>query len=291
MNSDFSTSRSFRAKWYLQVEKYSRSVKEVCNIFGISRKTYYKWRKRDLDGNRGYSSRQSHPNLKLTYEIRRFIEEQKIATNYGPLKMKMLVKKELGVSISTTIIYRFYRKKGLIFKKQKKLPWYQPLKERIFAQKPGENIQLDVQYIWQKKRSYRFRFQDEVTRLQFFYDLGDKDSRSAITSLKKAIEYFPFKIYSIQTDNGAEFRGEFHQYLLQHQINHHFIPKRSAPWNGKVERAHGVMNQEYDHNPRRSWQSPLSYLRWYNYDRLHLGLNGLTPYEKFLEFQAKSVTP
>lgn len=291
MNNEFSTNRSFRAKWYLQVDKHKRSVKEVCSIFGISRKTYYKWRARDLGAGEGYSSRQSHPHLKLTYEVRKFIEEQKLKTNYGPLKMKLLVKRELGVNISTTIIYCFFVKRRLIGKKQRKLPWYQPIKERIFSLKPGHNIQLDVQYIWQRKLMYRFRFVDEYTRIQFFHDGKNKDSQEAIRAFRRACKYFPFNMLAIQTDNGSEFRGDFHKYLIEHNITHHFIPKRSAPWNGKVERAHGTMNQEYSHNPHRTFRTPYQYLRWYNYQRLHLGINGLTPYEKFLEFQSKSVTP
>jgi transposase InsO family protein len=199
--------------------------------------------------------------------------------------MKYLVKRELKIDLSTTLIYRFYCKKGLIRKKQKRLPWYQPMKNRISTKESGQNIQLDVQYIWQNGIFiYRFRFVDDYSRMQFFSDQKSKDSVSAIRALEKAKQYFPFKIQSIQTDNGAENRGNFHQYLIQNNITHHFIPKASAPWNGKVERAHGVMNQEYFNS---QFQEPQQYLEWYNYERIHLGINGLTPYEKYLE----SVTP
>jgi len=278
---------SFRQKWYLQVDKYHRSVKETCSIFDIPRKTYYKWRRRDFGPRKSYQPK-NQPNLKLTPLVRIFIEKEKIKTNYGPLKMKYLVKRELNLDLSTTLIYRFYQRKDLIRKKQKKLPWYQPMKERIFTQKPGQNVELDVQYVWRAGRFiYRYRLVDEFSRMQFFSDHSNKDSQSTIKAFKKAKPYFPFKIQAIQTDNGSEFRGEFHQYLIKNKIIHHFIPKASAPWNGKVERAHGVMNQEYGQNPNRIWQEPEQYLEWYNYERIHLGINGLTPYEKYL----KSVTP
>lgn len=148
-----------------------------------------------------------------------------------------------------------------------------------------------MQYVWRRKLEYRFRFVDEYTRIQFFYDGKIKDSNEAIKAFKQAKRYFPFKIYAIQRDNGSEFRGNFHTYLKDHNITHHFIPKRSAPWNGKVERAHGTIHQEYSHNPHRIFRTPYQCLKWYNYQRLHLGINGLTPYEKFLEFKSKSVTP
>ena len=37
--------RKQRFQWYLSVNKYNKSVKETCQIFDISRKTYYKWGK------------------------------------------------------------------------------------------------------------------------------------------------------------------------------------------------------------------------------------------------------
>ena len=106
--------REERFKWYRQVDKYKRSVKEVCEIFGISRKTYYKWRRLDFGNNISrYYPAKNQPNIKLTPAVQKFITEQKLRTNYGPLKMKLLVKRVLGVDISTTIIYRFYKKKDL----------------------------------------------------------------------------------------------------------------------------------------------------------------------------------
>jgi len=56
-----------RGRWYLQVEKHKKSVTEICKIFGISRKTYYKWYKRDHPvGRTGKRPRRIHP-------IRRFL--------------------------------------------------------------------------------------------------------------------------------------------------------------------------------------------------------------------------
>ena len=37
-----------RAKWYFLVEKAGKTVAEVCKIYMISRKTYYKWKRKDL---------------------------------------------------------------------------------------------------------------------------------------------------------------------------------------------------------------------------------------------------
>lgn len=279
--------RKQRFQWYLQVNKEKRSVKEVCQIFGVSRKTYYKWREQDLglSGNTSYQSTKKQPNIKLTYPVRRFIEEQKQRTNYGPLKMKLLVKKELGLDISTTIIYRFYKKKKLIRKPQRKQPWYEPLKYHLTIVKPGQGVQIDTKYVYEQGvRMYQFSVFDPFTEKYHFTVFPSKESKNAIKAFKLAQKYFGFKILSVQTDNGSEFRGAFHSWLTKKDIPHYFIPKSSPYWNGKVERVHRTIDDEYYHNPFRVWKTPYEWLEYYNFERIHLSLNGLTPQEKLLEY-------
>ncbi len=60
----------------------------------------------------------------------------------------MLVLRELGIDISTTIIYRYYKRRMLIRKPQRKLPWYAPLKERLVIDKPRIGVQMDVKYVY-----------------------------------------------------------------------------------------------------------------------------------------------
>lgn len=274
-----------RFQWYLQVDKYKRPVKEVCQIFGISRKTYYKWRMRDY-GKRGstYISFKNQPNIKLTYEVKKFIEKEKLKTNYGPKKMKWLVKRELGLNISTTIIYRFYKKKGLIRKPQRKMPWYKPMKKALTITKQGQGVQMDIKYVYESgQRKYLFSALDPFTHKYYFKIFPTKESKNAINTFLEAQRYFSFKISSIQTDNGSEFRGCFHSWLTKNNIRHYFIPKSSPYWNAEVERIHRTIDDEYYLNPFRVWKTANEWLHFYNYERLHETLNGLTPQEKLEE--------
>lgn len=285
MPSPIKYDREQRFKWYLQIDKYHRTVKETCKIFGISRKTYYKWRLRDY-GKRGntYTPIKNQPNLKLTYEVRLFIEKEKLKTNYGPLKMKLWIKRKLGLDISSTIIYRYYKRKKLIRKPQKKLPWYEPMKNHLIVKNKGEGVQFDVKYVYDKgSRKYQFSVFDPFTEKYYFIICLTKESRNAITAFKKAEKYFGFKILSVQTDNGGEFRGYFHTWLSKKNITHYFIPKRSPYWNAEVERVHKTIDDEYYLNPYRIWKTPYEWLEYYNFERIHLTLNGLTPQEKLLQ--------
>lgn len=285
MPSPIKYDRLQRFRWYLQVDKYHQSVKETCRIFGISRKCYYKWRFRDY-GKRGntYLPAKRQPNLKLTWEVRKFIEEQKRITNYGPLKMKYLVKRELGIEVSTTIIYRYYQRKHLIRKPQRRLPWYEPMKQALTVKKPGEGAQMDIKYVYEDGvRKYQFSAFDPYTKKYYFIVFPTKESKNAIAAFGRAEKYFGFKILSVQTDNGSEFRGKFHSRLIKNNIPHYFIPKKSPWWNANVERVHRTIDDEYYQNPYRVWKTAYEWLDYYNFKRIHLTLNGLTPQEKYLQ--------
>lgn len=280
--------KSLRARWYLQVDKYHRSVQETCLVFDLSRKTYYKWYKIDHGYQIfRYQPEKQHPNTKLTAEIRAVIEKEKKLTNYGPLKMKLLIKRRFDLDVSTTVIYRYYKKKKLIRKPQKRLPWYEPLKDPIRPTKPGEVMQLDTKYVWEKgRRKYQRTFTDIYTGMAYAVTIPYLSSEATVWAFKLAEKVFPFSILGVQTDNGSENRGDFHKYLGERGIAHYFIPKSSPNWNGAVERLNGVIDQEYYLNPDKPWRTLDEYIIWYNHERIHLGkyLHGQTPMEKYQDY-------
>ena len=281
-----------RAKWYFLVDKVGKPVNEICDLYLISRKTYYKWRKKDL-GSRVYIPKKQHPNIKIKGEIKIFIEQEKMRINYGPLKMKLLIKRRFDIEISTTAIYKFYKKNNLIFRPQKTLAWYAPIKEVVIPKLPGDLVQMDAKYIWQDNvRKYQRTFIDIYTGIQFATVTITMTAEDTINAYIEAEKYFSFKILGVQSDNGSENRGDFHKYLVEKGIAHYFIQKSSPTWDGAVERAHGVIDQEYYLNPRRTWKSLEEYLHFYNYERIHLGkyLNGMIPIEK-LNYYLSTVSP
>jgi hypothetical protein len=236
-----------------------------------------------------------HPQTKLFGQLRVIVVEAKRQYNYGPKKMSLHLNSNHGTQVSPSAIYKFYKKKGLIRKPQKQQKWYLPIKEPFFAEFPGENVQLDVKYVpgpdqtWQ----YQYRFIDQKTNLQFAVNMEHRDALSSIAAFKRARKYFLFSIQGIQTDNGGEFRGAFHDYLVRQKIVQRYIPKRSAPWNGKVERANRSVDDEFYLNPEKPWRTLEQYTKWYNMERPHLGrgMNGMTPYQKYLSLVTHKCHP
>lgn len=278
-----------RFRWYRQVEVSGKTIPEVCAIFGISKKTYHKWYNRDHGyGSNVYHARRPHPHTKLTPTLQLVVCRAKAMYNYGPLKMRLFLWEHHGVWVSATAIYKFFKKRKLIRTPQRKQSWYTPMQERYVATCPGENVQLDVKYVpggaelWH----YQFRFTDTYTNIQYAVDCLDKSAAAAIDALRRARRSFPFPILGLQTDNGSEFRGGFAIYVQRCHLVHRFIPKRSAPWNGKVERANRSIDDEYYLNTGRPWTTLAQYTHWYNHERYHLGkhMHGLTPIQKLQQY-------
>jgi IS30 family transposase len=274
--------KALRIRWYRLVNKCHRTVEEVCALYDIPKKTYYKWFKRDFArGSESVNVRLPDRKTKLTSELKQFIEATKLKTNYGPEKMRLVILHKFNLSVSTTIIYRYYQKKKLIRKPQKKQPWYQPMTEKLIITGPGEGAQIDIKYVYEGgKRRYQFSVFDPFTELYHFTIFETKHSVNAKTAMLNAQEYFGFKVLSVQTDNGSEFRGDFHDWLTDNNLSHYFIPKKSPWWNGKVERIHKTIDEEYYHNPFRTWKTVYEWLQYYNEERIHLSINGLTPRQK-----------
>lgn len=279
-----------RSKWYFLLEKAGWSVSRICKEYAISKKTLYKWRRKD-QGSRVHIPRREQPALKLSPSIIAFIEMEKRRSNAGPLKLSLMVKRRFDFSISSTIVYRLLKRRGLIRRQQKKVPWYTPLKEHLVPKYPGDVVQMDAKYLWTNEgRQYQRTFVDVYTGMEFALITLTMEAVDTIRAFEAAQKSFPFAINGIQTDNGSENRGDFHSYLAEKGIAHYFIPKRSPQWNGAVERTHRSNDDEYHRNLTGSWTSFEEYQRWFNNERIHLGkyVKGLTPMEKYRQWQVLS---
>ncbi len=122
---------------------------------------------------------------------------------------------------------------------------------------PGEKVQIDVKEVPYNclrghllrdgKHLYQWTAIDECTRMRFVYGFEEHTPENSVKFLRMLVKVFPFKIQTIQTDNGTEFtykyisemeESPFDTELRTLGITHKLIPPRT-PWqNGKVERSH-----------------------------------------------------
>ncbi len=122
---------------------------------------------------------------------------------------------------------------------------------------PGEKVQIDVKEVpynclrGEIHANYGHLYQwtaiDECTRYRFVYGFEEHTPENSVKFMEMLTQAFPFKIKTVQTDNGTEFTYKyisdteecpFDTSLKDAGIAHVLIPPRT-PWhNGKVERSH-----------------------------------------------------
>jgi transposase InsO family protein len=150
------------------------------------------------------------------------------------------------------------------------------------------------------KRLYQFTAIDDCTRIRILKVYDACNQRTAVQFLNEVVRRLPFRIHVLQTDNGAEFQSQFHWHAESLDIRHVYIRPRTPHLNGKVERSHRVDDQEFYqlldredvaedihlfNDKLREWEN------YYNYERPHGALDGLTPYERLLERTRAGVLP
>ena len=161
--------------------------------------------------------------------------------------------------------------------------------KRYEKQVPGHRIQVDVKFLsFQKEgknlKRYQYTAIDDATRARALKIYDRHSQANAIDFLNYVMERFPFRIHTVQTDNGHEFQAKFHWHCNDLGIRHVYIRPRSPHLNGKVERSHATDKIEFYqlveykddidiNNKIQEWEM------FYNCHRPHSALNGKTPFE------------
>lgn len=87
---------------------------------------------------------------------------------------------------------------------------------------PGEKVQIDIKEVpcnclrdsvlRNNKHLYQWAAIDECTRMRFVYGFEEHTPENSVRFLLMVIKAFPFKIKTIQTDNGTEFTYKYEKY-------------------------------------------------------------------------------
>jgi len=290
----------FRLKLLRYAESTPRGNSLAARHFGISSKSFYKWKKRYLEhGEAGLADRPRAPLRKPNEtppEVVSKILYLRQNYHFGPRKIGDYLKRFHRVSVSGTTVHRILCKHGM-----RKLPANQKHQKhanrwkRYEKAQPGHRLQVDVKFLERipgtRKRLYQFTAIDDCTRIRVLKIYDACNQSTAIRFADEVIRRLPFRIHVLQTDNGAEFQSKFHWHLEQLDIRHVYIKPRTPRLNGKVERSHRVDDQEFYqlldkdgvsdnihlfNEKLREWEN------YYNYHRPHSSLNGQTPYERLL---------
>ena len=147
------------------------------------------------------------------------------------------------------------------------------------------HIQMDTILRFQDGIKYYFYTAIDV-RGKFAFCLPGRTltSTNTLDFYQKLTQVIPYKIKSVQTDNGLEFLGFFDAYLEKQNIPHIFTYPRCPKINGVVERFNRSIQEEFIdynlhliHNQKMFSRKLADYLLFYNCVRIHKSLGNITP--------------
>jgi transposase InsO family protein len=284
----------------LQLVRAGWTVARTARHFGISRKTFYKWKARHAAlGDAGLCDRPRTPlrcPRATPADVVRKILYLRQHYHFGPRKIADYLQRFHQHSVSGAAVHRILARHHM-----NRLPASQKHQahgkrwRRYEKPQPGHRLQVDVKFLERipgtPKRLYQFTAIDDCTRIRVLKIYDACNQRTAIQFAEDVLKRLPFRVHVIQTDNGAEFQSQFHWHLEARDIRHVYIRPRSPHLNGKVERSHRADDQEFYqlldqdgisddiqlfNEKLREWED------YYNYHRPHAGLGGQTPYERLV---------
>jgi transposase InsO family protein len=268
-----------------------RTLSDLSREFEIPREVLSRWWQRyQREGLAGLTPRSRRPHHSTTTiapsSVRRILRLRR--RRLGPARIAALV----GVSAKT--VHRVLWRQG-----QSRLPRpRRPPAKRYEKSRPGELLHLDIKLLPSLRNArydYEFAVVDDFSREAVVTITTDQTSATATTFLEMVVAALPYRVEAVLTDNAfaftmryahhAERLTRFEQACRSLGIVHHLLRPRRPQSNGKVERFFRTVDDECLALQRR-WtfhhrvRAVEAFVRFYNHERPHLSLNGMTPVQR-----------
>lgn len=272
----------------------------TCRHFGISRDTFYLWKKRFNP--RNLRSLEFDTKTRRPHRVREMTTPQWIQKRIYAIRLADVEKskyeiqaelKDQGIMVGRKCIEKVikrhtelwntqHRKKTKAHKNRSiaRIKAARELREKEI----GSLIQVDTKYFSILGHTYYiFSAIDCKSRYGFIYAYRSIASRSGKDFIQRVRAYFPFPIQAVNTDNGSEYLLEFHTEIESWGIPHYFTDPHCPKQNGRVERFH--QTAEYEYFNYQELFDELEYVRElciafntkYNTKRYHQSLGYKTP--------------
>lgn len=278
--------------------------------FGLDRKSVRSWRNKfkkigmialNDRSHRPKNVRQSTTDWQIIEEI---VKIRKEYPAWSKWKIKPMLEKR-KIFVSTSTVGRVLKRKGLINKRisVKRSKAAKNPKQRyprgLRITEAGDMVQIDTKYVTLLggRIIYQFTAIDVLTKRRVLKYYSSLLSKNGADFLKYCMQKFPFKIKSIQTDNGKEFLKDFDKLCKELRLPHYFIEARHPKQDTYVENSHGSDEREFylqgnadkDIGPMNKSLEKWEYV--WNYIRPHQALNYLTPDEYLQKIRTANLNP
>lgn len=264
---------------YVQ-KKWGLSARRFCQATEVPYKTFIRWwaewRRKGKYGLLDRSHRPHHSPNRLPAAILDVVRHLHRELGVGVRRLHAHLAAR-GIRCSLSSVYRILKRAGALIlrPRKRKQAWI-----RYAKNVPGERAQMDLKYLPQG--FFQLTLIDDCSRYLGARILAKRTTAAVCAALPGLLDEMPFPLRCIQTDNGSEFGLGLTQLLKGLGIRHVHTRPRTPRLNGKVERVHRTMQEEFwdgvDNASPRLWATWLQdYVRFYNKRRIHSALGYKTP--------------
>lgn len=263
------------------------SIRRVARHLGFTHSAVVKWVKRAKV--RGYgaiptesSKPKAHPRA-LSVEVVSAIIKERIGRRRCAEHVYHALKKK-GVDVSLSSVKRTLDRCHL---RKSRSPWKRPhdFTERPEAAYCGALLELDTIHIIAPdgSRIYVYTIIDLFSRWAYAEIVERIGAEASARFVRRAQKAAPFRFEMVQTDHGSEFSTRFSHRLQERLVRHRHSRVRQKDDQAHIERFNRTVQEEcFDRIEYSipSFKKALpEYLRWYNGERSHIGINYQTPLE------------
>ena len=267
------------------VKQKSWSTRKVARHLGYTQSAIVKWCAKDPTGGFRRIETQSSKPKKSPRALKREIVQAIVRERVGRRRCAEHVYHALqkqGVPVSLSSVKRTLDRCHL---RQKRSPWKRPhdFTPRPVASFCGALLELDTIHIIAPdgSRIYIYTVIDLYSRWAYAEVVERIGAHRSAGFARRAQKAAPFRFLMIQTDHGSEFSTRFTHRLLQRDILHRHSRVRQKDDQAHIERFNRTIQEEcldrVTHNIKSFKRALPEYLRWYNTERSHMGINYRVP--------------
>jgi len=262
------------------------SIRKVARYFGFSHGAVINWIKKCPKNCQGRAVIPTLPSRPKTHpnELKKDKVDAIVSQRLKHNRCAEIVHRELtnqGIVVSLSSVKRTLKRNGLI---KQRSPWkrWHFSEKRPEAILPGDLVQIDtIHFVIGNKRFYVYTLIDLASRWAYAKVSLRINTWNSLNFVKDGLKHSGFNFKMIQSDHGSEFSVWLTEHLGKLGIAHRHIRVRKSNDNGHIERFNRTLQEEclnkVNYNPK-SFQEVINiYMPYYNKERLHLGLNCLTP--------------
>jgi len=313
------------------IESSGLTIAQACKTYNICEASYYRWKKKYShkndqaqtkdkklstektsqstgdDKQTVVDKKQAKQKQQLTEEIEKIIVDlRKQYPYYGIVRISQHLQRFEGVYVAPTKVLKILEKHRL------------PVSEFYQARKPKKITRFERPYpndlwttdlmVYRLKGGQRFYFiglLDDHSRYVLAHGVYKTGKVENIIQLfQKAVSLYGLP-KEVLTDRGGQFHSwngmtRFEELLANHGVKHIMTKPHNPCCNGKIESVHRNLQKEllkrkFLNNVDHAQQEIADYIQYYNHERPHQGIGGITPADRYFglakNIQSYSLNP